>query len=161
MPWSKVSHEFTHPQLSYEAKPNFQPYIKISVFFKKLDSVDFDTFFGHWQTVHADLAVATHGFRKHVVRYVQHHQTPEMKERIRSLGGNVLDYDACAQVYVREWDDWLTFYKSEEYAAALGEDSPLFMQLPVTYMVGHENLVVGDASGQMGGDDGLNVAALV
>lgn len=84
-----------------------------------------------------------------------------MKERIRSLGGNVLDYDACAQVYVREWDDWLTFYKSEEYAAALGEDSPLFMQLPVTYMVGHENLVVGDASGQMGGDDGLNVAALV
>lgn len=51
--------------------------------------------------------------------------------------------------------------KSEEYAAALGEDSPLFMQLPVTYMVGHENLVVGDASGQMGGDDGLNVAALV
>lgn len=70
MPWEKIQHEFTHPQLSYDAKPNFQPYIKISVFFRKIDSIDFDTFFGHWQTVHADLAVATQAFRNHVVRYV-------------------------------------------------------------------------------------------
>lgn len=71
MPWDKLDHDFTFPQLSYEATSNFQPCIKVSVFFKKLDSIDYDTFFGHWQTVHADLAVATQAFRAGIERYVQ------------------------------------------------------------------------------------------
>jgi hypothetical protein len=87
---------------------------------------------------------------------MQHHQTPEMKERARSLGENVLDYDGCAQLWVRTWDDWMAFYTSNEYAAALSDDCHFFMQLPMTYMVGHENLVVGDASKVLGGRDGLS-----
>lgn len=71
MPFTKVDHKFIHPELDYDSTPNFQPCIKVSVFFKKLDSIDYDTFFGHWQTVHADLAVATQAFRKHIVRYCQ------------------------------------------------------------------------------------------
>ena len=85
----------------------------------------------------------------------QHHQTPEMKERARSLGENVLEYDGCAQLWVKSWDDWLKFYNSKEYAVALGPDCDRFMQLPMTYMVGYENLVVGDASREMGGKDGM------
>ena len=79
-----------------------------------------------------------------------------MKERARSLGENVLEYDACAQLWVRTWDDWLAFYNSEEYAAALKDDCDLFMVLPFTYMVGYENLVVGDASKAVGGKDGMS-----
>jgi hypothetical protein len=71
MAWKKIEHQFTHQQLSYESEPNYQPCIKVSVFFKKIDSIDHDTFFGHWQTVHADLAVATEAFRDHIVRYAQ------------------------------------------------------------------------------------------
>ncbi|GKU13620.1 hypothetical protein FLAG1_11645 [Fusarium langsethiae] len=44
-------------------------------------------------TVHADLVVATHAFRDHIVRYAQHHQTPEMENRAKSLGEGFLDYD--------------------------------------------------------------------
>lgn len=78
-----------------------------------------------------------------------------MKERARSLGENVLDYDGCAQLWVRTWDNWLAFYNSKEYAAALSDDCNRFMALPMTYMVGYENLVVGDASTEMGGRNGM------
>lgn len=184
MPWDKISHNFTHPELDYDAKPNFQPCIKVSVFFKKKDGIDFDTFFGHWQTVHADLALATKAFRNHIIRYAQvsplnfhapkggrlaiflitfctqHHQTPLMKERARSLGENVLDYDGCAQLWVRSWDDWMGFYNSAEYAAALSDDCHRFMALPMTYMIGYENLVVGDANKSVGGSDGIDLTNL-
>ncbi|KAH8685063.1 EthD domain-containing protein [Ilyonectria robusta] len=160
MPFTKVDHKFTHPELNYDSTPNFQPCIKVSVFFRKLDSIDHDTFFGHWQTVHADLAVATQAFRKHIVRYSQHHQTVEMKQRAESLGENVLDYDGCAQLWVRSWDDWLAFYNSKEYAAALSDDCDRFMTLPMTYMVGYENLVVGEGSRKMGGTDGIDISSL-
>lgn len=80
-----------------------------------------------------------------------------MKGRAQSLGENVLDYDACAQLWVRTWDDWMKFYTSEEYAASLSDYCDRFMKLPMTYMVGHENLVVGDASKDLGGRDGLKL----
>lgn len=88
---------------------------------------------------------------------LQHHQTPEMKARAQSLGENVLDYDACAQLWVRTWDDWMKFYTSKEYAAALSDDCNLFMKLPMTYMVGQENLVVGESPKDLGGKDGLQL----
>jgi hypothetical protein len=75
MSFTKIDHKFTHPQLDYNAEPNFQPCIKVSVFFRKIDSVSYETFFGHWQSVHADLAVATQAFRDSIQRYVQVSQT--------------------------------------------------------------------------------------
>ncbi|KAJ6092313.1 hypothetical protein N7467_004282 [Penicillium canescens] len=148
-------HQFTHSELNYEAKPNFQSAIKVSVFFRKLEGISHEEFFAHWQTVHADLAAATQAFQNNILRYVQHHQTPEMKARAASLGENVLEYDACAQLWVRDWDSWLGFYNSPEYAAALKDDCDRFMALPMTYMVGHENLVVGDTVKALGDTNGL------
>lgn len=78
-----------------------------------------------------------------------------MKINAASLGENVLNYDACAQLWVRTWNDWMAFYNSAEYAAALSDDCNRFMALPMTYMVGYENLVVGDASAGLGGKHGL------
>ena len=85
---------------------------------------------------------------------VKHHQTPEMKANAKSLGENVLDYDGCAQLWVRDWDAWLAFYNSKEYKAALGPDCERFMELPMTYMVGYENVVVGE--GLLGGKKGIS-----
>lgn len=76
MTWEKVPHNFAYPELGYDSTPNFQTCIKVSVFFNKIDSINYDTFFGHWQTVHADLAVATRAFRRHIVRYAQASQAP-------------------------------------------------------------------------------------
>lgn len=78
-----------------------------------------------------------------------------MKERAKSLGENFLEYDAVAELYAKSWDDWLKFAGSEEYAAALHDDCLSFIQLPFTYMVGYENLIVGDASQKLGGKDGI------
>lgn len=175
MPHEKTKHEFANPELSYDSKPNFQPCLRVDVFFNKNENIDYDTFYGHWQTVHADLAVAAKDFAEGVVRYtqvssiyvyikhssidLQHHQTPEMKERVRGLGEKVLDYDGCATLWFKDWDTWIKFKNSEEYAAVLGPDCKYLMTLPLTYMVGYENLVVGDASRYMGGKDGLKPKA--
>jgi hypothetical protein len=78
-----------------------------------------------------------------------------MKERAKSPGEKFLDYDGCAQLWVRSWDDWLAFYNSKEYAAALNDDCNRFMALPMTYMVGYENLIVGSAVEEVGGKDGM------
>jgi hypothetical protein len=69
--FKKIDHKFTHPRLGYDSEPNFQPCLKVSVFFNKLDSINYETFFGHWSTVHADLAVATKEFSEGIHRYVQ------------------------------------------------------------------------------------------
>lgn len=71
MSFTKIDHKFTYDRLNYDAEPNYQPCIKVSVFFKKLDSVSYETFFGHWRTVHADLAVAAQAFQDVIQRYVQ------------------------------------------------------------------------------------------
>lgn len=71
MSFTKIDHKFTYDRLGYDAEPNFQPCIKVSVFFRKLDSVSYETFFGHWRTVHADLAVAAQAFQDVIQRYVQ------------------------------------------------------------------------------------------
>ncbi|PYH95282.1 hypothetical protein BO71DRAFT_323512, partial [Aspergillus ellipticus CBS 707.79] len=137
--------------------PTSNPAIKISVYFHKLPSVTHEQFFAHWQTIHAGLALAMQAFRNNIIRYVQHHQTPQMKDQARSLGMNVLEYDACAQMWVRSWDDWVAFHNSEEYASALADDCRLFMQLPMTFMVGYENLIVGEAANEIGGRDGISL----
>ena len=83
-----------------------------------------------------------------------------MKKRLQSLGENILDYDGCAELWVRTWDDWLAFYDSKEYAAALKDDCDKFLKFPMTYMIGYENLVVGEASQDLGGENGLKLKPL-
>ncbi|KAJ5698170.1 hypothetical protein N7462_000175 [Penicillium macrosclerotiorum] len=136
------NHKSKHPELAYDVEPNYQPSIKVSVYFRKRDGISSEQFHKHWETVHADLAAATQAFQNHILRYVQHHQTPDMKARAASLGEIVLEYDGCAQLWVRSWSDWQKFYNSAEYTAALSDDW-------------YENLVVGDASGVIGGKDGM------
>lgn len=64
-------HKFTFSKLSYGSKPNFEPAIKISVFFRKREDITHEEFFKHWQTVHADLALAVKSFQDNIIRYSQ------------------------------------------------------------------------------------------
>lgn len=47
----------------------------------------------------------------------QLYQSPEMKEKVKSLGMEVLEYDACSTIWVKTWEDWVEFSSSEEYQA--------------------------------------------
>ncbi|KAF2265499.1 hypothetical protein CC78DRAFT_461048 [Lojkania enalia] len=124
---NKIDHKFTYPQLAWDQKENYQrkffysllpiSCIKLSFFFKKLPNVDDDHFQMHYNHVHSDLTVASKNFNVcKIQRYVQNYQTPEMKEKVKSLGMELLDYDACSSIWVRSWEDWEKFSTSDEYA---------------------------------------------
>jgi hypothetical protein len=72
MTLKKIDHKFSNPQLTYDAKPNIQPCIKLTFYFNKLPKVSYEQFYGHWSTVHADLTIAARGFNScKIQRYVQ------------------------------------------------------------------------------------------
>ena len=72
----------------------------------------------HYNHVHSDLTIASKGFNVYKIqRYVQVYQSPEMKKKLKSLGMEVLDYDACSTIWVKDWGDWERFSTSPEYAA--------------------------------------------
>ena len=62
MAYQKIDHDFKNEALSYDAKPNYQPCIKLSFWFNKLPEVSYEAFHSHWETVHADLTIATKYF---------------------------------------------------------------------------------------------------
>ena len=112
MTLKKIDHEFKNQSLSYEASPNYRPCIRLSFWFNKLPEVSDEQFHRHWETVHADLTVATKDFNVcKIQRYVQFHQAPEMKEKANSLGLEHLDFDGCSEIWVKSWDDWMRFFQ--------------------------------------------------
>ncbi|KAF2247647.1 hypothetical protein BU26DRAFT_351330 [Trematosphaeria pertusa] len=156
---NKTDHKFSSPRLEWDAKENYQPCIKLSFFFKKLPYVDDDHFQMHYNHVHADLTVASKEFNVvKIQRYVQTYQTPAMKEKIRSLGMELLDYDACSQIWVKSWEDWEKFSSSPEYAAALMPDADHFMDYKtsgIKVFAGYDNIVFGKAIPDCDATDGL------
>ncbi|KAH8651835.1 EthD domain-containing protein [Tricladium varicosporioides] len=157
MTLTKINHTFTYPQLSYDATPNIQPCIKLSFYFNKLPEVSYEQFYGHWSTVHADLTVAAKGFGLcKIQRYVQLGQTPEFKQKASQLTGiKMLEFDGCSEIWVKTWDDWMAFFKSEEYAQAMNPDCKYFMAMPISVYCGEENVVFGEGVKDMAGKDGI------
>ena len=89
--------------------------------------MSYEHFYKHWASVHADLTVAAKSFSVHKIkRYVQTHQTPEQKERLRKLGLKVLEFDGCSILWVSSWEEYEKFLHSPEYAG-LGADCAHFM----------------------------------
>jgi len=79
---------------------------------------------------------------------------------VKQLDGiKMLEFDGCSEIWVEKWDDWMTFFGSDEYAKAMGPDCKYFMQMPISVYVGEENVVFGrkvESLGE-GGKDGILV----
>lgn len=87
MTLKKIDHTFAYDQLSYDAKPNEQPYLKLSFFFSKSDDVSYEHFHRHWQSIHSDLTIGTKAFKTNkILRYVQLHSYPELKKTVANSG---------------------------------------------------------------------------
>jgi hypothetical protein len=72
MAHNPMPHDFKVPQLSYDAEPNVQPYIRLSFFFQKLPHISYEQFYRHWATVHADLSIGSKSFAgARIGRYAQ------------------------------------------------------------------------------------------
>ncbi|KAH8626846.1 hypothetical protein IG631_18864 [Alternaria alternata] len=104
--------------------------IKLSFFFRKSPTVSDAFFQKHYNHIHSDLTVACKKFHAvKIARYVQLYQSPGLKSKLQELGMDVLEYDACSQIWVRKWEDWEAFAGSDEYRAALMPDAEKFMNL--------------------------------
>ncbi|CAK7214808.1 hypothetical protein SCUCBS95973_002259 [Sporothrix curviconia] len=150
----RIDHQFTYPRFDYDTPVKYQPCIKISLFFRKRPDVSYEHFYKHWATVHADLTAASGEFRsRNILRYTQHHCTPEERARIHELGVEAMDYDACTTMWVRAWDDMVQFHKSEDFKR-MAADCAHFLDLSpggLRAMTGHDVIVVG--AGIPGVDD--------
>jgi hypothetical protein len=112
MTLKKIEHTFAYDRLSYDAKPNEQPYIKLSFFFNKSPDVSYEHFHKHWQSVHSDLTIGTKAFKTNQIqRYVQLHAYPELKKMATDSGLDLLDFDGCSEIYVKSFEDWDNFSK--------------------------------------------------
>ncbi|KAL5352909.1 hypothetical protein ACLOAV_002857 [Pseudogymnoascus australis] len=182
-----IEHDFTFKQLDPNATPNYQHYVKLTFFFKKRSDISYEDFHKHWQTVHADLAVASKAFAKYCHRYTQYHMTPECKEKARTYvqGMEFLDFDGCSEILVDSFEDGMAFFKSEEYVQKMNSKpfyipeilflrataslSFLFEQLddesnwlarPIFIMAGYDNLIFGNRLPVPGTTDGLLLSDL-
>ncbi|TKA75001.1 hypothetical protein B0A55_02647 [Friedmanniomyces simplex] len=149
MTLKKIDHGFKNDALSYDATPNYQPCIKLSFFFNKRPEVSHEQFHKHWETVHADLTIAAKDFKAcKIQRYVQFHQTPDMKEKAKQLGLEHVAFDGCSEIW------------SPEYANAMQPDCAHFLAFPIHVMVGYDNLIFGHAIPGEGGKDGITPETL-
>ncbi|CAK7204330.1 hypothetical protein SEUCBS139899_007085 [Sporothrix eucalyptigena] len=142
----RIDHDFTYPLFDYTTPIKYQPCIKVSLFFRKRPDVSYEHFYKHWATVHADLTAASNEFRaRNILRYTQHHCKPEEREQVKKLGVEVLDYDACTTMWVREWDDMIGFHASADFQRMV-QDCGHFLDLSpggLRAMAGHDVIVVG------------------
>ncbi|KEF56743.1 uncharacterized protein A1O9_06933 [Exophiala aquamarina CBS 119918] len=146
----------TFEMLSEKAGGNRQPYYKIMFFLNKKPDISDEDFHKHWEMVHADLTVATKAFRDvSILRYVQYHQTTEIKTEASSLGLTCLPYDGCTEMYVKDLNDWKSFTDSPEFKSVLASDSRRFIG-QASVMVGYESVIYGDAIPSLGGKDGVS-----
>lgn len=152
--YKPVDHDFSHHQLHHDAKPNVQPYVKLTFYFKKRPDISYEAFHKHWQTVHADLAVGSKAFAAYNTRYIQYHLYPEDKKKAASFEGfEMLDFDGSSEIHVKSFEDAKKFFESEEYVASMREDEGNWLARPVYMMVGYDNLIYGKA--MEGGTDGI------
>ncbi|OQV03074.1 EthD domain-containing protein [Cladophialophora immunda] len=152
-----IQHDFALKQLSPNSKPNYQPYVKLSFFFQKRPDISYEDFHRHWETVHADLAVASKAFALNIKRYTQFHALPECKEAGKALveGMELLDYDGCSEILVSSIGDAAAFFSSSEYVEKMNSDEGNWLARPVRFMIGYDNLIFGQGMPMPKATDGI------
>ncbi|CAK7240334.1 MAG: hypothetical protein STHCBS139747_001773 [Sporothrix thermara] len=153
---ARINHKFAHDYLSYDSGVTLQPCVKASCYFRRKKDISFEHFDKHWGSVHADLTVSSEPFVQYnVLRYVQHHTSPEEKARLAKIGQKVLDFDGCSTLWFRNWDDYEKFFTSPNFAELVA-DGDLFMDTSsVTVYAGHDMIAFGKALPEIDASDGI------
>ncbi|KAF2099273.1 hypothetical protein NA57DRAFT_74775 [Rhizodiscina lignyota] len=119
-----------------------KPYVKISLFLKKLPNISDEQFHEHWKGQHVKLAMQNKLFANKTRKYNQHHITPEYRKQAAEFGIPVLEYDGVAEVWLDSLDDWKEIASDEEFKKVIVEDEKLFLQHPIHIQIGYDNLVI-------------------
>ena len=85
-------------------------------------------FEAHWRDTHGQLALASKAFSDaKIQKYVQNHNDKALSKKAAELGLPLVEFewDACSEMYVKTWEDYLVFATSEEARDLLGPDGAL------------------------------------
>lgn len=102
-----------------------RPLIRVSFFFSKKPSMSQSEFEAHWRDQHGRLAVASKAFRDaDIQKYYQIHNKKDLNREAIKLGLPLMDFewDACSEMYVRTWEDYVVLATSDEMRDVLGPD---------------------------------------
>lgn len=70
----------------------------------------------------------------------------------------LLDYDGCSEIYVKDMESWNTFASSTDFQKALMPDAGnMGMALPFRVMASIENVIYGQGLTEIGGIDGVTI----
>lgn len=101
------------------------PPIRVSFFFTKHPSMSQSEFESYWRDTHGRLAIATKAFGEaKIQQYTQIHNNEPLNKEAAKLGLPLMNlrWDACSEMYVKTWENYLTFATSDEMKDILGPD---------------------------------------
>lgn len=87
-------------------------------------------FESHWRGTHGRLAIATKAFHEaQIQQYSQIHNDKALTKKASELGLTPVEFewDACSEMYVKSWEDYLVFATSDESRDILGPDGALII----------------------------------
>ena len=114
-----VDHSFKLSKLAYDAPLAKQNYLRIAMFFNKRKDISDEYFQNHWHHVHADLVTSSKAFKElKFKRYNQFRQRPEHRELLEKVKYPGMDWDACTEFWVEDFEDFVNFTQSQVYIDA-------------------------------------------
>ncbi|KAH6668433.1 hypothetical protein B0J14DRAFT_164812 [Halenospora varia] len=119
-------------------------YIKIMMYLRKRPDVADEEFQRLWKGPHVDIALSNENFKKKILRFNQVLTSPELKAQAKEFQIPVLDYDGVVEFWVKSLDDWKSVVSDKDFAQAMKTDELLFVQPPISVMLGYDNLLIGD-----------------
>ena len=106
------------------------PLIRVSFFFTKRPYMSQSEFETYWRDTHGRLAVASKAFSEaKIQQYSQIHNSKDLSKEAAKLGLPLMEFewDACSEMYVRTWEDYVKFATSDELRDVLGPDGARIM----------------------------------
>lgn len=83
---------------------------------------EFETY---WRDTHGRLTVASKAFSEaEIQQYTQIHKDKALNNEAANMGLSLMDleWDACSEIYVKSWEDYLLFATSPEMRDVLAPD---------------------------------------
>ncbi|KAF3904011.1 hypothetical protein AA313_de0205182 [Arthrobotrys entomopaga] len=120
-----------------------EPYIRVSVCFKKNPTLSDEQFHDYWANNHGPLC--TEWMKKFgLLRYVQMHvDRREVKNLSDTIGWRVADFDGIADFHVHKMKDFFDAFADDYYQKTLWVDEEKFVDHNTTIMtIGYDYTVI-------------------
>ncbi|EHL02568.1 Dimeric alpha+beta barrel [Glarea lozoyensis ATCC 20868] len=122
-----------------------QKAVKITIMFKKLDTITNEEFHSHWSNVHPKIFLGVKIVQEKIIKYAQHHVNNEVSEGLKAAGLPVADYDGCAEIYARSVEELMSVFQDEEYLRVVVPDEMRFLKRDEAKMIlGWEDVLFDD-----------------